>query len=249
MDPAVDLVIGGLRFVPRVRPAGGCRGAAGHGFGQRAPVGPGPARHGLDGHHTDVAFGTEGEELLGRLAVLGPGPQGRVDGEHHGVEIEAPQGLEVGPGHLEVVPGDAGEAGVAGVAELEDPLERGRTAVELLQRRHGVRLVEVEDLRLQQSARRVELVGDAVGMGPEGLAGDEELVAVRTQMWANHRLGRPVLRGDVEVVHAAVQGKLQPVPRFVDAGGPTGGTAEHGHAALVSRPPEAPSLHLEPAIP
>ena len=36
------------------------------------------------------------EELLGRLAVLRPGPQRGVDREHHGVEIEAAQRLEMG---------------------------------------------------------------------------------------------------------------------------------------------------------
>ena len=99
-----------------------------------------------------------GEELLGRLAVLGPGPQRGVDREHHGVEVEAAQRLEVGARHLEVVPGDAGEAGVAGVAQREDPLERGRAPVELRERGHGVGLVEVEHLGVEQAPGRVELV-------------------------------------------------------------------------------------------
>ena len=69
------------------------------------------------------------------------------------------------------------------------------------------------------------------------------LVAVRRQVRAHHRLGRPVLRRDVEVVHAVVQGELQPGPRLLDRGGPAGGAAEHGHAALVAGPPETPTLH------
>ncbi len=48
-----------------------------------------------------------------------------IDGEHDRVEVEAAQRLEMGPGHLEVVAGDPGEAGVAGVAQAHDPLEGG----------------------------------------------------------------------------------------------------------------------------
>ena len=103
------------------------------GLGQRSPVGPRPARRRLDHHDAHVALGAQGEELLGRLAVLGPGPQGGVDREHHGVEVEAAQRLEVRPRHLDVVPGDPGEAGVAGVAERQDPLQRGRAPVELVE--------------------------------------------------------------------------------------------------------------------
>ena len=44
---------------------------AGDGVGQRAVVGPRAARRRLDHHHAHVALGAEGEELLGRLAVLG----------------------------------------------------------------------------------------------------------------------------------------------------------------------------------
>ena len=194
-------------------------------------------------HDADVALGAQGEELLGRLAVLGPGPQGGVDREHHGVEVEAAQRLEVGPRHLDVVPGDAGEAGVAGVAQRQDPLQRGRAPVELVERGHRVGLVEVEHLGVEQAAGRVELVGDAVGVGPQRLARDEQLVAVRRQVRTHHRLGRAVLRRDVEVVHAVVEGQLQPVPRLLDGGGPAGGAAEHGHAALVTGPSEPAAFH------
>ena len=167
-------VAGGL--VPRPGPALGGGGVAGDRVGQRAAVGPGPPRHRLDHHDADVALGADGEELLGGLAVLGPGPQGGVDREHHGVEVEAAQRLEVGLRHLEVVARDAGEAGLAGVAELEDPLERGRAPVELVQRGDGVRLVEVEHLGVEQAPGGVELLGDAVGIGPQRLARDEHLV-------------------------------------------------------------------------
>ena len=57
----------------------------------------------LDHHDADVALGAQCEELLGRLAVLGPRPQRGVDGEHHGVEVEPAQRLEMGPRHLHVV--------------------------------------------------------------------------------------------------------------------------------------------------
>ena len=62
------------------------------------------------------------------------------------------------PRHLEVVPGDAGEARVARVAEREDALERGRAPVELLERGHRVGLVEVEHLGVEQPPGRVELL-------------------------------------------------------------------------------------------
>ena len=104
-------------------------------------------------------------------------------------------------------------------------------------------LVEVEDLGVEQAPGRVELVGDAVGVGPQRLARDEQLVPMRRQVRAHHRLGRPVLRRDVEVVDAVVEGELQPVPGLLDGGRPAGGAAEHGHAALVTGPSEPAALH------
>ena len=232
------------------RPSGAAVASSpGHRVGQRAAVGPGPACRRLDHHDAHVALGAHGEELLGRLAVLGPGPQRGIDGEHHGVEVEPAECLEVGPRHLHVVPGDAGEAGVAGVAQRQDALQRGGAPVELGERGHGMRLVEVEDLRVEQAAGRVELIGDAVGIGPQRLAGDEELVPVRRQMRAHHRLGRPVLRRDVEVVHPAVEGQLEPLPRLFDAGGPAGGATRARRRCSRGRsvrggaaPPVAPAI-------
>ena len=122
---AVDLLVGRRRLVPRAGPAIGRVGVPGDGVGQRVTSAQGRQRDRLDDHDADVALGADREELLGRLAVLGPGPQGGVDREHDRIEVEAAQRLEVGPGHLEVVAGDAGEAGLAGVAEREDLLERG----------------------------------------------------------------------------------------------------------------------------
>ena len=68
-------------------------------------------------------------------------------------------------------------------------------------------------------------------------------LAVRRQVRTHHRLGRPVLGRDVEVVHAVVEGQLHEVPRLLRRGRPAGGAAQHGHAALVPGPPEAPALH------
>ena len=147
------------------------------------------------------------------------------------------------PRHVEVVSGDADESGPAGLAQLEDPLQRRRTPVELLERRHCVRLVEVEDLGVEQPPGRVELLRDALGIGPQGLAGDEHLATVRRQVRAHHGLGRPVLRRDVEMVHAMVEGQLHECPCLLRRGRPTGGAAEHGHTAVVLGPPEAPTLH------
>ncbi len=211
--------------------------------GQRAAVGPRPPRRRLDHHHAHVALGAEGEELFGRLAVLGPGPQRGIDREHHRVEVETAQCLEMRPRHLHVVPGDPGEAGVAGVTQGQDPFQRRRAPVELLERGHGMGLVEVQHLGVEQAAGRVELVRDAVGVGPQRLARDEQLLAVRRQVRTDDRLGRAVLRRDVEVVHPVVEGQLQPLPRLVDGGGPAGGAAQHGHAALVTGPSEASALH------
>ena len=243
MDAAVDLVVGGRRLVPRVGPPVRRGGAAGDRVGQGPPIRPGAPCHRLDRHDPDVAFGTDGKELLGGLAVLGSGPQGRVDREHDRVEVEAAQRLEMRPGYLDIVAGDAREARLSGVAQLEDPLQGRGSAVELLQRGHGMGLVEVEHLGVQQSPSRVELVGHAVGIGPQGLAGDEELVSVRRQMRSHDRFGRPVLWRDVEVVHAVAERELQPVPGLLDRGGPAGGSSEHRHAALMAGPAEAPALH------
>ena len=234
---AVDRLVGGHRFVPRRRPA------LSPGLGQGAPVGPAPPGDGLDDHDADVAFGAEGEELLGRLPVLGSRPQCGIDGEHDGVEIEAAQRLEVRPRHLHVVPGDAGEAGVARVAQRNDPLQRGGAAVQLGQRGDGMGLVEIEHLGVEQPARRVELVGHAIGIGPQRLAGDEDLVAACGQVRTDHRFGRPVLRRDVEVVHPTGQRLAQPRARLFLAGVPAGGATENGHAALVAGPAQTTTFH------
>ena len=185
----------------------------------------------------------QGEELLGRLAVLGAGPQRGIDRKHHRVEVEAAQCLEMGTRHLDVVPGDPGEPGVAGIAQGEDALERRRATIELGQRRHRMGLIEVEHISVEQAAGRVELIGHAVGVGPQRLARDEELRSVCRQMRAHHRLGCSVLGCDVEVVHPVVEGYLQPFPCLFDAGGPARGAAQHGHAALVTRPTESAPLH------
>ena len=154
------------------------------------------------------------------------------------------------PGHLEVVPGDAGEAGVAGVAQLEDALERGRAPVELRERGHRVGLVEVEHLGVEQAPRVVS----NCSVTPSGLArrvlpATKNSLPVRRQVRAHHRLGRPVLRRDVEVVHAVVEGQPHEVPGLLRRGRPTGRAAEHGHAAVVPGPPEAAALHRRAAQP
>ena len=244
MDAAVELVVTGLRLVPRVGPASRGGVAPGDRVGQRAAVGPRAPRRRLDHHHTHVALGAEGEELFGRLAVLGPGPQRGIDREHHGVEVETAECLEVGARHLHVVPGDPGEPGVAGVTQRQDPLQRRRAPVELVERGHRVGLVEVQHVGMEQAAGRVELVGDAVRVGPQRLPRDEQFLAMSRQVRADHRLGCAVLRRDVEVVHPVVEGQLQPLPRLVDGGGPTGGTAQHRHAALVAGPSQASALHV-----
>jgi hypothetical protein len=106
-----------------------------------------------------------------------------------------------------------------------------------------VGLVEVEHIGVEHAAGRVELGGDAVGIRPQCLPRDEHLLAMSPQVGTDDGFRRAVLRGDVEMVHALIEGKLQPRPRFVDGGGPAGRTAQHRHAALVAGPPEPPALH------
>ena len=167
---ALDLLVGGGGLVPRSGPPPGGGGVAGDGVGQRLPVGPGPPRDRLDDHDADVALDADRQELLGGLAVLGPGPQGGVDREHHRVEVEPAERLEVRLRHLEVVAGDAGEAGLAGVAEPEDLLQRGGAPVELLQGGDRVRLVEIEHVGVEQAPGGVELLDDARRIGTQRLA-------------------------------------------------------------------------------
>ena len=66
------------------------------GVGGGGPAGPRAGRRGLDGHHPDVVLGGVRQQRLGVPAVVGVGPQPGIDGEHHGVEVVAPQGLEMG---------------------------------------------------------------------------------------------------------------------------------------------------------
>ena len=56
--------------------------------------------------------------------------------------------LEVGAWNLHVVARDPDESGVPRVAEPDHLLERGRTPIELLERGHGVGLVQVQHLRM-----------------------------------------------------------------------------------------------------
>ena len=249
VNAAIELVVARLGFVPRVGPASRGGIVPRHRVGHWATVRPGPSCHRLDHHDADVALCAHGKELLGRLAVLGTGPQRGIDREHHGVEVEPAERLEVGHRHLHVVPRDAGEAGVAGIAQGEDALERRRAPVELGERGHRMGLIEVEDVGVEQAAGRVELIADALRVGPQRLAADEELLAMGGQVRTHHRLGRPVLGCDVEVVHPVVEGLPEPLPRLLDAGGPAGGATQDGHAALVAGPSEAPPLYHEVATP
>ncbi len=107
-------------------------------------------------------------------------------------------------------------------------------------------LVQVQDLGVEESTGVVELVAHASWIGPQRLAGDEDLAAMRPQIRPYDRLGRAVLGRDIEVVHSVGQGEVEPLPRFGDRGGPTGGAAEHRHTALVPGTPETTALH-EPA--
>ena len=83
----------------------------------------------------------------------------------------------MGARHLEIVSRDPREPGVAGLAQRDDLLERGRPAVELLERGHGMGLIEVEHIGVEETPGVVELVLHAFGIGPQRLARDEDLVA------------------------------------------------------------------------
>ena len=78
------------------------------------------------------------------------GPQLRVDREHHRVEVVATQGLELGAGGPEPVPGDPREAAATVVAGLEDRLDRSAARVELIDVGHRVQLVEIELVAAEQ---------------------------------------------------------------------------------------------------
>ena len=71
VDAAVDALVAGLRFVPRRGPALRRGGVAGHGVGQGRWSAHGRRADGLDHHDAHVALGAGGQELLGRLAILG----------------------------------------------------------------------------------------------------------------------------------------------------------------------------------
>ena len=164
-DAAGDGLRIGLRLVPR-----GPR---------RILVAPRPAGRRLDGHHAHVTCRALCQQLLGVGAVDRIGPDPRVDREHHGVQVVAAQGLELGTGRAEVVPGDAHEAGEPLVTGGEDDLGGCRALREDVEARHAVELVEIEAVGAETGQRPLEVGADAGGVGAIALAGDEQPVPRR----------------------------------------------------------------------
>jgi hypothetical protein len=91
-----------------------------------------------------------------------------------------------------------------------------------------VGLVEVEVVDLEAGERLVEALLCPVAFGFAGLAGDEEPVAERREVWPDRTLGEPVAGGDVEVVDAGGEGLGQERLDVLGGVGGEGGAAQDG---------------------
>jgi hypothetical protein len=207
------------------------------------PVGPRPARRSLDRHHADVALRAQRQELLCGIAVLGIGPQPRVHGEHHGVEVVPAQRLDERGWRGQVVPRDAHELAYALLAGAEDRLGGPAPGVELVDVHDAVQLVQVDAVGVQPHQRLVELGAHAIGVAASRLLADEEPVAHRGHVRADQHLGVAVARRDVEVVHAVLDRPCEAVRRLLRRAAGERRAAEDRHRALVPGAPEPPPLH------
>ena len=193
---------GDVRLVPRPRGA--------------VPPAPRPGRHRLDGHHPDVVLAGVRQQRLRVPAVGGVRPQLGIDREHHGVEVVAAQGLEVGRGRGQLVSGDAHPPAQPLVPGGQDGLHRPAPGLELPEVGHRMHLVEVEPVAAKQGEGLLQLGSDPVGAVSQGLAGHEEPVPDGRDARAQQLLGPPVLGGDVEVVdpgvHRGREGRPRPRP-------------------------------------
>ena len=106
------------------------------------------------------------------------------------------------------MPGDAGEAGDPFVAQRQDRVERGRPRIEILDRDHAMGLIQIEGVAAEPLERLLGLRSHATRLGAARLAGDEQAIAHGRDEWADERLGLPVARRDVEVVHAGGEREL-----------------------------------------
>jgi hypothetical protein len=71
------------------------------------------------------------------------------------------------------VPGNTGEAGPAFLPKPNDLLNSPGTAIQLVEARDGVGLVQVQYVAVEQPACGVELIEYAIGIRPKRLPGNE----------------------------------------------------------------------------
>jgi hypothetical protein len=130
--------------------------------------------------HTDIAPGAFLEQRLRALPVFGDGPQHEVQGEHHGVEVEAPERLEMRARSVVGVPGDAEpprQPLLAGRHQRFEGPTLGRARVEIGELAHGVKLVEIEPIRAQPLQGPAELGGGRLARALDGLAPEKDVPA------------------------------------------------------------------------
>ena len=115
----------------------------------------------------------------------------------------------MGSGRAEIVAGDADEPGQPLVPGGQDRLGGADPLVEDVEPGDAVQLVEVEGVGAEDRERLLELGPHAVRVLPLRLAADEQPLAHGRQERPEVGLGPAVRGGDVEVVHAPVEGELE----------------------------------------
>ena len=170
------------------------------GRGRPRRVAPGSPGASLDRHDAHVSLCCRFEQRLEVVAILDVGEQRRVDRHHDGVEVIAPERLELGSRRRHVVPGDPDEPAQPLVTRLEEHLDSVTTAIELLEIGHGMELVEVELVDPKLGQGLVELGSYAVRMMSQRLARNEQRRPVRLDGRTEEHLRSAVLGGNVDVV-------------------------------------------------
>ena len=183
--------------------------------GVRGPVAPRAPCDRLDGHHADVPLGALGQQGVHVGPVVVVSQHRRVDGEHDGVQVVAPDRLEVGGRGAQVVAGHPDEPREAPVACLQDDLECLVALVQYLERCDPVHLVEVQFVHLESLQAPIQAAQGPVPFGLGGLACQEQALADGPHVGAHGPLRGPVAGSYVQVVDAGFQGLVEEGPGLI----------------------------------
>ncbi len=214
---------------------------------RREPIArvPRTLRRRLDRHHAEIPLSADLQQRLGIAPIRRVGPLPRVHREHHGVEVPPAQSLEKSPRRLLVVSGDPGETSHSFVPHLQDLFRGTSPLFQHIEIRHRMHLVQIEVVGAEARQRLLGLRAHTLGIAPSGLARQEDLVANGRYQRTDQDLGVPVPRGDVQMVHPALQGLSETGCRLLRRGPRKTRSTQHGDRGLMLRPAEPAAFHAQ----